>query len=108
MNNVSKILLEQRKKKGMSLKGVAEATGLTDTVIFRIEAGEIKEPSPNALKVLCNFYDFPVLEIYKKLGWIGEEDLSIYKKCFDGVDNLSDEERNHVQEEISFLVSRKD
>lgn len=62
---------------GLSLKEAARRSGLTDTIIYRIERDEIAEPSASAVSALCKLYGLPVVDVYKRLGWLSEERLSL-------------------------------
>lgn len=93
---------------GLSLKEAARRSGLTDTIIYRIERDEIAEPSASAVSALCKLYGLPVVDVYKRLGWLSEEDLASYALCFPQADKLDLLEKQHVQSEIDFLLRRKD
>ena len=41
-------------------------------------------------------------------GYLKRDDLQEYQYVFQGVDKLDDEERKHIQEEIIFLVRKKE
>ncbi len=107
MEEIAEIMKGARFKSGESLKTVAERTGLTDTLIMRIERDEIKEPSASAICALCHYYKLSLVTIYKKLGWISDTDLADYKSIFKGCEGLSEEDRQHIQSEINYLSKRE-
>ena len=107
MNSIGQFLREKRQERGLSLKEAATLSGLTDTKIQRIENDAVVEASPSAIKSLCSLYETPVIPIYLELGWISQGDLENNSYCFDGASRLNQEERQHIQEQIVFLLNHR-
>lgn len=93
-----------RTKLGLSLAEVAHKTGLTNSIISRIENGRVQEPSPSAIKSLCQTYKISVSRIFRSYGWLpSEEDLGVC--VFEHVDELCSEDLHLVQETIDHLAA---
>src|ERR1043166_9811260 len=46
-----------REGKGLTLRAVEEATGISNAYLSQVEGGKIKNPSPVDLRKLCELYD---------------------------------------------------
>jgi Helix-turn-helix. len=79
---------------------VYKQTGISDSILSRIENGDNKEPSPTVLRQLSNLYGIKIVELYIMCGYIKREDLADYQQCFHGMESLTDEEKDLIQNEI--------
>lgn len=88
-----------RQKAGVSLRTVAAATGLDDSVLSKIENGGVKQPTQDTLRRLADYYDVEVEELYTMAGYEIAGDLpsfapylrSKYKLEAEAIEEL----RNH-------------
>ncbi len=71
MNELAKYLKELRDE--LSLRAVAEGTGISNAYLSQLESGKRKNPHPNELKKLAKFYEIPITELLKKAGYLDEE-----------------------------------
>jgi transcriptional regulator with XRE-family HTH domain len=108
MPNIGEIFKKARLDSGLSLKEAAKLSGLTDSKILRIENGVIKEPSPTSVKKLCVLYHIPAVELFIQAQWLDAGDLETYKLAFKGVESLNPEEKDHIQQEINFILRNKE
>jgi transcriptional regulator with XRE-family HTH domain len=53
---LQKLLAEARRAKGVSLRQVERATGVSNAYISQMETGQVAEPSPRKLHVLSEYY----------------------------------------------------
>jgi hypothetical protein len=57
---IGRILGEAREKKGLTLRAVEVATGISNPLISQIESGHIKPPSFKNVIKLCDVYAIPL------------------------------------------------
>lgn len=57
-------LKELRTQRGISLRGVAEAAGVDDSLLSRIETGRVAKPTQQNLNRLAAFYDIDPEELW--------------------------------------------
>jgi len=107
VNDLGKYLRGCRKNLNISLRAVAAETGITDSRLSRIENGQLNCPI-TTLRSLSKVYGEPVISMFLIAGYLKRDDLQEYRYVFQGVDKLDDEERKHIQEEIIFLVKKKE
>ena len=79
----------------------------TLVVDFKIENGKLNCPA-TVLRSLSKIYGVSVISMFLIAGYLKRDDLQEYQYVFQGVDKLDDEERKHIQEEIIFLVRKKE
>lgn len=103
MENIGAYLKKIRKDAGISLKKVYQTTGVSDSILSRIENGTAREPSPFDLRKLANFYNVSLIGLYKKAGYLTDTDLNSYQHFFSGIDALSEEEKAYIQNGINLL-----
>ena len=98
-----------RLQQGLSLKDVYKKTGISDSKLSRIENGaNVSETAPSILQGLSKLYNINLIELYRMAGCLDEEALSSYERVFKNVDLLTEDERNHIQEQIDlFTKGRK-
>ena len=109
MNTIGLHLRDLRTKQNLSLKDVYRSTGISDSILSRIETGTNTEPSPVILKTLSALYDADLVTLYLTAGYLDTSSLSAYKQVFRGVELLSEEEKQLLQNEIDlFTKNAKD
>ena len=59
----------------MSIRQVAEKTGISNAYLSQLESGKRNNPHPDVLKKLAKFYEIPVIEFLKKAGYL-DQDIS--------------------------------
>ena len=59
----------------MSIRQVAEKTGISNAYLSQLESGKRNNPHPDVLKKLAKFYGIPVIEFLKKAGYL-DQDIS--------------------------------
>jgi transcriptional regulator with XRE-family HTH domain len=53
---LQKLLADARRAKGVSLRQVERATGVSNAYLSQMETGQVGEPSPRKLKALAEYY----------------------------------------------------
>lgn len=100
MTILSERLKSLRCKRDVSLKEVAQSTGITDSRLNRMENGKILCP-PKELRKLANYYKFPVIALFMEAEYLDKTDIEKYK--FSSIELLNSEELSHIQDEIDFI-----
>lgn len=82
MIELGNFLAEKRKEKGYTLEELRlklQSKGLIieKSDIQRIENAERKLPNPILLSHLANIYDFDIVEVYKKIGYLPKKERNI-------------------------------
>lgn len=106
MSNLGKRLKDYREMLGLTLKQVNEQTGITNSRLSKIERGKLVCP-PADLKKLARIYEVKLISLYLEAGYIDNGDLMEYQLFFKGINELDDEEKQHIQKQIDFIISRK-
>jgi transcriptional regulator with XRE-family HTH domain len=73
MNALATYLRTIRKQKGLSLKKVEKAAGVSNAYLSQLERGRRNPPHPDILKRLANVYEVPVAELLSAAGYLEEE-----------------------------------
>lgn len=107
MASLGETLKDARSRTGLSLKQVSEQTGITNSRLSKMERDQIP-CKIDELKQLIEFYKSPVIDFFKASGCLNQEDLDAYQRVFQGVDELSFEEKEHIQRTIDLLTRRKE
>ena len=67
-----------RQRKGVSLKKVEAATGISNAYISQLENGKRRRiPHPDKLKVLANYYNVSVQQLLEKAGYVEDKDIEL-------------------------------
>lgn len=107
MLNLGDLIKEKREVAGLSQKKLADACGLSDSEIMKIESGRRETPSWKNLCKIARALDFHPFEILLAAGYITESDINpCVRLC--GLDKLDKNSMSTVQLFVDFLISRKD
>lgn len=107
MKNIGKLLKEQRELKNLSLKTVSSVVGISDSKLNRMERNEVEEPSPKTIKKLANYYEADLVKFYISCGYLDMNDLEKYQQYFSGVNKLTPEEKDFIQNLINLFLKNK-
>jgi transcriptional regulator with XRE-family HTH domain len=66
---LEKLLAEARRAKGVSLRQVERATGVSNAYLSQMETGQVAEPSPRKLQALAEYYDLPYEALMNSCGY---------------------------------------
>jgi len=106
-------LKELRLSKGISLRKVAEKTGLSDTYISLIESGKRPLPRLETLEKICDIYEIRLLELFTMYeiskAWeildnINEKFPIDVKKLVENYSKLNAENKRMLNTFLSFLL----
>jgi transcriptional regulator with XRE-family HTH domain len=62
-------LKRARQAKGLTLRAVEKATGISNPYLSQLESGRISKPSPNNLHKLSELYGLPYATVMEKAGY---------------------------------------
>ena len=69
MDALGLLLTDARKRKGLSLRAVEQATGISNAYLSQLEGGKIREPSPNMLHRLSQLYGVSYESLLEAAGY---------------------------------------
>jgi transcriptional regulator with XRE-family HTH domain len=101
-----------REKKGMNQKEVAEASGITQATISRIESGQVKELKSEALKRLAGALGVTVDYLVDKTDKLTPNDIirsdAAAQYVFRGYEKLSATGREQLKNFVRFLEEQEE
>jgi transcriptional regulator with XRE-family HTH domain len=69
-------LRELRERKGVTLKQVEKATGLSNAYISQLETGVRRRlPAPDRLKILADYFNVTISELLAKAGYVDSGEI---------------------------------
>lgn len=107
MHNLGVHLKTLRNEKGLSLFKVYESTGITDSRLSKAENGAWNNLKLSELKKLADLYGAPVIPMCLMAGLFEKSDIEEYHSCFKRVALLDDEDKQHIQSEIDYILKKK-
>lgn len=104
-----------RKARGATLRGVEEATGISNAYLSQLENGKISKPSPNFLYKLAGFYEVPYEDLMRAAGYVGEDSSGDEKKrgrlsavALATLSDLDEDEEAELMRYAEYLRSRRE
>ena len=110
-SELSELLADLRKAKGLSLREVEQASGnaVSNAYLSQLENGKILKPSPNVLFSLAEVYAVPYDALMEKAGYLlRAENGSGSRKRLTAfaIDDLTAEEEEQLLKYLAFIRSR--
>ena len=97
-----------RNEKGLSLYKVYEKTGITDSRLSKAENGAWNNLKLSELKKLADLYEVPIIPMCMMAGFFDDSDIEEYHSGFRNVSLLDDEDKQHIQAEIDYILKKKE
>ena len=69
LTDLARVISETRDSKGMSMRKLAEAAGLTHSFIAKLEAGRFRSVSPASLDAIAAALDLPRVDLFALAGY---------------------------------------
>ncbi len=107
MQNLGEYLRQLRNDCGLSLYKVYERTGITDSRLSKAENGAWCNLKLSEIRKLADLYEAPVIPMCMMAGLFDESDIEEYHSGFKNVALLDDEDKQHVQSEIDYILKKK-
>jgi len=100
--NLGQTLKAARVGKAMTLRQVEGATGISNGYLCQLEAGAIKQPSPNHLHRIAATYGLSYGALMTSAGYVAVHQVSEAEHsnaglAFPGLDELTEEDRQKIQ-----------
>lgn len=103
-----------RRARGATLRGVEDATGISNAYLSQLENDKISKPSPNFLYKLAAFYEVPYEDLMRAAGYVGEDRSGDEEKrgqvsavALATLRNLEPEEEEELMRYAEYLRSRR-
>lgn len=107
MSNLGEHLKRLRNERGLSQYKVYESTGITDSRLSKAENGAWNNLKLSELKKLADLYETPVIPMCLMAGLLNGSDIEEYHSSFKNVALLDDEDKQHIQSEIDYILKKK-
>lgn len=97
-----------RQRKGMSLRAVEAAIGISNAYLSQLEQGKIKQPSPVMLHELSQLYDLSYTEVMRLVGYpVPGEEEKAESDIAARIGPVTEEEEDELIDYLKFLRSRR-
>ena len=124
-SNVTSTLGEElrriREARGLTLRAVEAAIGISNAYLSQVETGKIDKPNPNYLFKLAELYRIPYEMLMEKAGYImraaakksratggSRHTPSLSGAALSTMENLTPEEAEELMRFLAFIRSRRD
>jgi transcriptional regulator with XRE-family HTH domain len=104
-------LRELREQRGLTLRTLSEGTGISNAYLNQLENDKVKEPSPNILAKLADFYKISYMRLMELAGYaVPKASNSVVAQAgpqLEGLTDLGFDELQQVRDFVEFLRIRK-
>jgi HTH-type transcriptional regulator, competence development regulator len=104
-------LRQMRTARGMKLREVEKAAGVSNAYLSQIETGKIDKPSPNILYKLAELYGASYDALMELAGYVSrrqtEKPRVLTGAALSAIEELTPEEEAELMKYIAFLRSRR-
>lgn len=107
MDKLASLLIDARKRSGMTLRSVEAKTGISNAYLSQLENGRIKEPSPVVLHKLSHLYRISYASALQATGYPLPGRTVANSTLAARIGPTSAEEEDALAEYLDFLRSRK-
>lgn len=107
MSELGDYLRNARNEKGLSQAKVQPQIGITNSRLCKAENGADNILSVAELKKLAVLYGMPVVSLFIMAGFLETSDLEEYQSGFKNTSMLDSDEKNHIQNQIDFIIKKK-
>ena len=107
MSELGDYLRNTRNERGLSLSEVHKRIGITNSRLCKAENGSDNILSALDLKKLSMLYDVTIIPMFIMAGFLDVSDLEEYRSGFKNTSMLDLDEKNHIQDQIDFIIKKK-
>jgi len=107
---LAEFLKRTRESRGLSLRAVENATGISNAYLSQLESGKVQQPSPVKLNKLCEVYEISYAEVMELAGYPipkRSEETTSYSRIASRIGVVTAEEEDALVEYLEFLRSRQ-
>jgi transcriptional regulator with XRE-family HTH domain len=108
--SLSNFLRTARERKGLTLRAVEQATGVSNAYLSQLESGKIKQPSPVVLHKLSQLYGVSYADAMRFAGYpvpgVNKREQHAAKTSGPFAD-LTEEEEAELTEYLAFICTRR-
>jgi transcriptional regulator with XRE-family HTH domain len=108
IENFGEYLRAARQRKGLSLRAVEAAIGISNAYLSQLEQGKIKQPSPVTLHELSQLYDLSYAVVMRLVGYPGPGEVEKSESDIAArIGPVTEEEEEELIDYLKFLRSRR-
>ena len=107
MSELGDYLRNARNEKGMRQAKDQTQIGITKNRFCKADKGAVFFFSEPRLKKLAVLYGVPVVPLFIMAGFLETSDLEEYRSGFKNTSMLDLDEKNHIQDQIDFIIKKK-
>ena len=104
---LGKFLQTARENKGLTLRAVETATGVSNAYISQLEHGKILKPSPTILGKLCDLYESSYPYVMSLAGYPTMQDENSSSMASSRIGPVTNDEEDALLEYLEFLRAKK-
>ena len=97
LQQLSAILRRERARAGLTVRGLAEKSGLVVSTVSRLESGLVAEPRPSHLQKLAQALSIDVEELYAEVGYLAPGTLPELRSYLRVKYGLDDEAASRIE-----------
>jgi transcriptional regulator with XRE-family HTH domain len=105
--NLGAYLRSARDQRGLSLRAVERATGISNPYLSQIESGKIRKPSPTVLHKLAELYNVPYADLMTLAGYPDSGPAPTDQAADSRLGPMTTAEEKAVREYLDFLRSKR-
>lgn len=107
MDKLASLLVDARKRSGLTLRSVEAKTGISNAYLSQLENGRVKEPSPVVLHKLCQLYRISYASALQAAGYPLPGRTAASSTLAARIGPTSAEEEDALAEYLDFIRSRR-
>lgn len=102
MRTLKEILRDKADINGLDDHQLSETLSIPTDRLGQILSGA-EQCTADELRKISEVFSCPIIDLYIASGLLTTEDLEQYQRVFNGIEHLSETERDHIQETIYML-----
>ncbi len=109
-NSLGQFLQTAREQKGLTLRAVEKATGISNAYLSQLESGKIQQPSPKNLHKLSELYQVSYIDIMRLAGYPVPEESgkeTPNARLVSRIGPISKKEEDELVEYLEFMRSKR-
>ncbi len=99
MRSLNELLRDKADVNGLDNHQLSEALSIPECRLERILSGT-EQCTFDELRKISDVFACPIIDLYVAAGFLRNEDLEQYQRVFNGTENLSEPEMEHIQATI--------